>query len=104
MRVYHYYSLNDYLLSKQENSNCFLFDFKLLQTYEREGHMMTIQPMLWGDAAVTHYRLMSHSGGLLLNPTPDQVLALIEMDKLHHTCRHFNIRLKLEVNPFLVQS
>ncbi|KAK4315095.1 hypothetical protein Pmani_013657 [Petrolisthes manimaculis] len=70
----------------------------MLHTYEREGHMNTIQPMLWGDAAVTHFRIKTQSEQLFLNPNPEQVLALIEMDKLLHTCRHFNTRLPLEAN------
>ncbi|KAK3893462.1 hypothetical protein Pcinc_002725 [Petrolisthes cinctipes] len=70
----------------------------MLHTYEREGHMNTIQPMLWGDAAVTHFRIKTQSEQLFLNPNPEQVLALIEMDKLLHTCRHFNTRLPLEAS------
>ncbi|XP_071537756.1 nucleolar pre-ribosomal-associated protein 1 [Panulirus ornatus] len=69
---------------------------KLLHTYEMKGFMSNYQPVLWGDAAVAHFGVESSDFSLLINPKPEQILGLLEMDKIIQTCYKFDTRLHLE--------
>lgn len=69
---------------------------KLLFTYEKKGFMTSYQPVLWGKAAIVHFGVKSQTIGLFRDPMPEQVLGLLNMDRILHTCYNFNTRLPLE--------
>ncbi|KAG7175228.1 nucleolar pre-ribosomal-associated protein 1-like [Homarus americanus] len=69
---------------------------KLLHTYEGKGYMNDYQPILWGDTAVAHFGVHSSSIGLVRDPKPEEILNLLNMDKIMQTCYKFNTRLPLE--------
>lgn len=75
---------------------------KLLFTYEQNGFMDTIQPILWGEAAIAHFGVQSSDNNLWNDPKPQQALALLDKDKILKTCNKFDTSLPLE--PQGVQS
>ena len=75
---------------------------QLLFTYESKGFMTSYQPVLWGKAAIVHFGVKSQSVGFFRDPMPEQVLGLLNMDKILHTCYNFNTRLPLKVSTWLL--
>ncbi|XP_050733231.1 nucleolar pre-ribosomal-associated protein 1-like [Eriocheir sinensis] len=69
---------------------------KMLFSYEHQGFMTSYQPVLWGKTAVVHFGVKSQSLGFFKDPLPEQVVGLLNMDKILHTCFNFNTRLPLE--------
>ncbi|XP_068201084.1 nucleolar pre-ribosomal-associated protein 1 [Palaemon carinicauda] len=68
---------------------------RLLHTYEAAGEMNTYQPVLWGDAAVSHFGTHT-SIDTFEQPKTNQILGLLKSDKMFKTCRSFDINLPLE--------
>ncbi|XP_076033251.1 nucleolar pre-ribosomal-associated protein 1 [Oratosquilla oratoria] len=70
---------------------------KLLHTYETKGSMLTYQPVLWGETAIHHYGILAGSSGFSFyrEPKPDQILMLLDKDKILHTCFNFDV----EISP-----
>lgn len=75
---------------------------KLLYTYERKGYMYSCQPVLWSDAAIAHFGVESSGFCLFKEPSPEQILGLLDMERLMQTCYTFDTRLSLE--PIDVQK
>lgn len=69
----------------------------MLFSYEKLGFMASYQPVLWGKTAVVHFGVKSQNLGFFKDPLPEQVVGLLNMDKVLHTCYNFNTRLPLEV-------
>lgn len=63
--------------------------------------MTSYQPVLWGKTAVVHFGVKSQNLGFFKDPMPEQVVGLLNMDKILHTCYNFNTRLPLEVGALL---
>lgn len=60
--------------------------------------MDTIQPILWGEAAIAHFGVQSSDSNLWNDPKPQQALALLDKDKILKTCNKFDTSLPLEVS------
>ncbi|KAK7066072.1 hypothetical protein SK128_008500, partial [Halocaridina rubra] len=68
---------------------------KLLFTYEALGFMKRYQPVLWGDCAVSHFGMLSSGNEQYLEPKVEQVLSLLEKDKIIRSCFSFNTDMSL---------
>lgn len=66
--------------------------------------MTSYQPVLWGKAAIVHFGVKSHNVGFFRDPMPEQVLGLLSIDRILHTCYNFNTRLPLEVSALLLKQ
>nr|XP_045624958.1 nucleolar pre-ribosomal-associated protein 1-like [Procambarus clarkii] len=69
---------------------------KLLHAYERKGYMGNYEPVLWGDAAIAHFGVLSSGFNLFKEPSVEQILGLLEIDRIMQTCYKFDTRLPLE--------
>ncbi|XP_065338763.1 uncharacterized protein LOC135938771 isoform X2 [Cloeon dipterum] len=87
-------------------SKCDQIVFKLLAKYENQGiSFKELQPLLWGEAAITRYSLRSHLGKSLQNqPSPSQILHNLDSHRVSLTLSYFPIKRGMANESSLVDA
>lgn len=71
---------------------------KLLSTFEKNGlNLYRYQPFMWGIKGAIHYSIKNKEKQTLLKePKMEQILSLIDQNKMRYTLNHFPIDLSLQ--------